>query len=75
MTREEKISKLETDLQRSESKVNAANIELRSSMAALEINSQDNYVREELTRLRMENNSLHQKLQEANKQVLFVNSI
>lgn len=68
---EEKINKLENDLQRSESKVNAANIELKSSMAAMESNAQDNIVREELSRITRENDSLHQQLQEANKKVTF----
>ena len=66
---EEKINKLENDLQRSESKVNAANIELKSTIAAMESNSQDNFVREELGQIRRDNDSLHQKLQEANKKV------
>ena len=69
---EDKINKLVNDLQRAESKVNAANIELKSTMAAMESNAQGNFVRKELSRIRKENEILHQKLQEANEKILII---
>ena len=66
---DERICKLEHDLQKSESKANAISVKLESTRAALESNDPDDNIRKELTRILKDNDSLQLKLQEAIKTI------
>ena len=62
---EKTIHGLQDDLQRSESKLNAKNIELYNTKLALESNTQDDVIRNELVRVRKEKETLYNQLQDA----------
>ena len=71
---EERISTLENELQCSESRANALKIEIETKRSQMENSTNDNYFKEELARHRRENESLYQKLQEANRKLRFLES-
>ena len=71
---EDRINQLESELQRSETRANAARVELDNNRAHLESTSQDNFLREELARLRRENDNLSQRLKEATRKITILES-
>ena len=68
---QEKIEQLQSDLQRSESRANQLELQLQASKSYLESNANDNYLREELSRLRRESNQAKDKTKEMSKIVSF----
>ena len=68
-TIQDKLSQLQNDLQRSESRGNQLELNLQTSKVHLENSSQDNYLREELGRLRRESNAATDKIRELKKTV------
>ncbi|XP_059085482.1 rootletin-like isoform X2 [Tigriopus californicus] len=64
-----KLEQLEADLQRSESKANQLELQLHNSKSYLESNANDNYLKEELSRLRRESDQAKDKIRELNKMV------
>lgn len=64
---QEKIEQLQSDLQRSESRANQLELQLQTSKSYLESNANDNYLREELSRLRRESNQAKDKTKEMSK--------
>lgn len=69
---QDKIDHLQQDLQRSETRANDLELKFERSKSHLENGSQDNYLREELGRLRRESNSAKEKVKELRKTVTFL---
>lgn len=66
---QDKVSHLQTELQRSESRANQAELHLQTTRTHLDSNVQDNYMREELGRLRQENANLQDRVKELSKKI------
>ena len=66
---EKTIHDLKEELQRSESKLNATNMELYNTKLALESNTPDDVIRNELIRVRKEKETLYKQLQDANSKL------
>ena len=71
---EKELNDTELALQKAESKANQLDISLQASKAAFESNSVDNVVKEELQRLRRENESLQDKLKEMQRKLNMLDS-
>ena len=69
------ISKLESDLQRSETRANATRNELERNRAEVVAGSgADNLVKEELSKLRRENDRLHHSIHDYTKKISVLES-
>ncbi len=64
---ETELEQTETRLHRSESKANQLELSLKASQVSLENNGADNYLREELSKLRRDNERLQEQLKELNR--------
>ncbi len=66
---ERDLDETQTALQKSESKVNQLDLSLQASQSRLESNSNDTYLKDELSRVRRENESLLEQVQDLSKRL------
>ena len=66
---ERDLDETQTALQKSESKVNQLDLSLQATQSRLEVNSNDTYLKDELSRIRRENESLLEQVQDLSKRL------